>query len=68
VLIKLSWRGLAVSEGQVRAAHWHGDIPLVVLTHGLVSPGDYGIPSMAAKGEKTPAADARSFGQAFFQK
>ena len=42
---------LAVSEGQVRAAHWHSDIPLVVLTHGVVSPGDYGIPSMAAKGE-----------------
>ena len=43
---------LAVSEGQVRAAHWHSDIPLVVLTHGAVSPGDYGIPSMAAKGEE----------------
>jgi pimeloyl-ACP methyl ester carboxylesterase len=43
---------LAVSEGQVRAAHWHSDIPLVVLTHGVVSPGDYGIPSMAAKGEE----------------
>jgi pimeloyl-ACP methyl ester carboxylesterase len=43
---------LAVSEGQVRAAHWHSDIPLVVLTHGLVGPTDYGIPSMAAKGEK----------------
>jgi len=42
---------LAVSEGQVRAAHWHTDIPLVVLTHGVVAPGDYGIPSMAAKGE-----------------
>src|SRR5260370_40501167 len=42
---------LAVSEGQVRAAHWHSDIPLVVLTHGVVNPGDYGIPSMAAKGE-----------------
>jgi len=43
---------LAVSEGQVRAAHWHSDIPLVVLTHGVVSPGDYGFPSMAAEGEK----------------
>jgi len=43
---------LAISEGQVRAAHWHSDIPLVVLTHGVVSPGDYGIPSMAAKGEE----------------
>lgn len=42
---------LAVSEGQVRAAHWHSNIPLVVLTHGVVSPGDYGVPSMAAKGE-----------------
>lgn len=42
---------LAISEGQVRAAHWHSDIPLVVLTHGVVNPGDYGIPSMAAKGE-----------------
>ena len=43
---------LAVSEGQVRAAHWHSDIPLVVLTHGVVAPGDYGIASMAAKGEE----------------
>jgi len=42
---------LAISEGQVRAAHWHSDIPLVVLTHGVVTPADYGIPSMAAKGE-----------------
>ena len=42
---------LAISEGQVRAARWHTDIPLVVLTHGVVNPGDYGIPSMAAKGE-----------------
>jgi pimeloyl-ACP methyl ester carboxylesterase len=43
---------LAVSEAQVRAAHWHSDIPLVVLTHGVVSPDDYGIPSMIAKGEE----------------
>jgi pimeloyl-ACP methyl ester carboxylesterase len=43
---------LTISEGQVRGAHWHTDIPLVVLTHGVVSPGDYGIPSMAAKGEE----------------
>jgi pimeloyl-ACP methyl ester carboxylesterase len=43
---------LAVSEAQVRAAHWHSDIPLIVLTHGIVSPDDYGIPSMAAKGEQ----------------
>jgi len=43
---------LAISEGQVRAAHWHSDIPLAVLTHGVVSPGDYGIPSMAVKGEE----------------
>ena len=42
---------LAVSEGQLRAAHWHSNIPLVVLTHGVVSPGDYGVPSMSAKGE-----------------
>jgi pimeloyl-ACP methyl ester carboxylesterase len=42
---------LAISEGQVRAAHWHSDIPLVALTHGVVNPGDYDIPSMAAKGE-----------------
>ena len=42
---------LAVSEGQIRAARWHSNIPLVVLTHGVVSPSDYGIPSMAAKGE-----------------
>jgi len=43
---------LAVSEGQVRAAHWHTDIPLVVLTHGVVNPGDYGFQSMAEAGEK----------------
>jgi pimeloyl-ACP methyl ester carboxylesterase len=43
---------LAVNEGQVRSAHWHTVIPLVVLTHGVVSPGDYGFPSMTAKGEK----------------
>ena len=43
---------LAISEGQLRAAQWHSDIPLIVLTHGVVSPGDYGIPSMAAKGEE----------------
>jgi pimeloyl-ACP methyl ester carboxylesterase len=43
---------LAISEAQVRAAQWHSDIPLVVLTHGVVSPDDYGIPSMAAKGEE----------------
>lgn len=42
---------LAISEGQVRAAHWHSDIPLVVLTHGVVTPSDYSIPSMMAKGE-----------------
>jgi len=42
---------LAISEGQVRAANWHSDIPLVVLTHGVVNPADYGIPSMVAKGE-----------------
>ena len=42
---------LAISEGQVRAAHWRSDIPLVVLTHGVVNPADYGIPSMVAKGE-----------------
>ncbi|HEU5239957.1 MAG TPA: alpha/beta fold hydrolase, partial [Pyrinomonadaceae bacterium] len=43
---------LAISEAQVRAAHWHSDIPLVVLTHGVISPGDYGIPALAAKGEE----------------
>jgi pimeloyl-ACP methyl ester carboxylesterase len=43
---------LAISEGQVRAAHWHSDIPLVVLTHGVLSPGDYEIASMATKGEE----------------
>ncbi len=42
---------LAISEGQVRAAHWHSDIPLVVLTHGVITPSDYSIPSMMAKGE-----------------
>jgi pimeloyl-ACP methyl ester carboxylesterase len=36
----------------VRAAKWRSDIPLVVLTHGVLSPGDYGIPSMAEKGEQ----------------
>jgi len=43
---------LAVSEAQVRAAKWRSDIPLVVLTHGVVSPGDYAIPSMVEKGEQ----------------
>lgn len=43
---------LAVSEAQLRAANWHSDIPLIVLTHGILSPDDYGIPSMAAKGEQ----------------
>jgi pimeloyl-ACP methyl ester carboxylesterase len=44
---------LAISEGQVRAARWHTDIPLVVLTHGIFNPGDYyGFPAMAAQGEK----------------
>jgi len=43
---------LAISEREVRAARWHSDIPLIVLTHGVVSPGDYGIPSMADKGEE----------------
>ena len=43
---------LAVSEAQVRAANWHSDIPLIVLTHGIRSPDDYGISSMAATGEQ----------------
>ncbi len=43
---------LAVSEAQVRAANWHSDIPLIVLTHGILSPNDYGIASMVAKGEQ----------------
>jgi pimeloyl-ACP methyl ester carboxylesterase len=44
---------LAISEGQVRAARWHTDIPLVVLSHGIFNPGDYyGLPAMAAQGEK----------------
>ena len=43
---------LAVSEAQVRAAKWRSDIPLVVLTHGVLSPDDYGIPSTAEKGER----------------
>jgi pimeloyl-ACP methyl ester carboxylesterase len=48
---KAQLASLAISEGQVRAAHWHSDIPLVVLTHGVVNPGDYGVPSMVDKGE-----------------
>ena len=43
---------LAISEEQVRAAHWHSDIPLIVITHGVANAADYGIPSMVAKGEE----------------
>jgi pimeloyl-ACP methyl ester carboxylesterase len=43
---------LAVSEAQVRAAKWHTDIPLLVLSHGIFAKDDYGIPSMAAQGEQ----------------
>jgi pimeloyl-ACP methyl ester carboxylesterase len=43
---------LAVSESEIRRANWRSDIPLIILTHGKVSPDDYGIPSMAAKGEQ----------------
>jgi pimeloyl-ACP methyl ester carboxylesterase len=49
---KAQLKRLAISEREVRAARWHSDIPLIVLTHGVVSQGDYGIPSMAAKGEE----------------
>ncbi|MGH9908252.1 MAG: alpha/beta fold hydrolase [Pyrinomonadaceae bacterium] len=43
---------LAVSEAQVRAAKWHSDIPLFVLSHGISAQDDYGIPAMAAQGEQ----------------
>ena len=42
------------SAAQVRAANWHSDIPLVVLTRGSASfnPNDYDVPSVAPKFEQ----------------
>ena len=42
--------GLLAQPVQVRAADWHGDIPLIVLTRGRRrSPGDYRVPSLAPR-------------------
>lgn len=42
------------SIAQVRAANWHGDIPLIVLTRGsaTLNPNDYAVPSLAPKFEQ----------------
>jgi len=42
------------SVAQLRAANWHSDIPLVVLTRGSASfnPNDYAVPSVAPKFEQ----------------
>ena len=42
------------SVEQVRAANWHGDIPLIVLTRGSATfnPSDYVVPSLAPKFEE----------------
>lgn len=42
------------SIAQVRAANWHRDIPLVVLTRGssTFNPNDYAVPSLAPKFEQ----------------
>ena len=42
------------SVAQVRAANWHGDIPLIVLTRGSATfnPNDYAVPSLAPKWEQ----------------
>jgi pimeloyl-ACP methyl ester carboxylesterase len=42
------------SVAQVRAANWHRDIPLVVLTRGSATfnPNDYAVPSLAPKFEQ----------------
>lgn len=42
------------STGQVRAANWRGDIPLIVLTRGSATfnPNDYAVPSLAPKFEE----------------
>jgi len=42
------------SIAQVRAANWHRDIPLVVLTRGsaTLNPNDYAVPSLAPKFEQ----------------
>jgi pimeloyl-ACP methyl ester carboxylesterase len=42
------------SIAQVRAANWHRDIPLVVLTRGsaTLNPSDYAVPSLAPKFEQ----------------
>ena len=42
------------SVAQVRAANWHSDIPLIVLTRGsaTLNPNDYAVPSSAPKFEE----------------
>ena len=42
------------SVALVRAANWHGEIPLIVLTHGSATfnPNDYAVPSLAPKWEQ----------------
>jgi pimeloyl-ACP methyl ester carboxylesterase len=42
------------SVAQVRAANWHRDIPLIVLTRGSATfnPNDYAVPSLAPKFEE----------------
>ena len=42
------------SVQQVRAANWHGDIPLIVLTRGSATfnPNEYAVPSLAPKFEE----------------
>lgn len=42
------------SVAQVRAANWHSDIPLIVLTRGsaTLNPNDYAVPSLAPKFEE----------------
>jgi hypothetical protein len=42
------------SVAQVRAANWHRDIPLIVLTRGsaTLNPNDYAVPSLAPKFEQ----------------
>jgi pimeloyl-ACP methyl ester carboxylesterase len=42
------------SVAQIRAANWHSDIPLIVLTRGSATfnPNDYAVPSLAPKFEQ----------------
>jgi hypothetical protein len=42
------------SVAEVRAANWHSDIPLIVLTRGsaTLNPNDYAVPSLAPRLEE----------------